>query len=236
MKQKPFSQRVGDFMEGRGFYIVLFLCVAAIGISGYFLFSGMLAATPLNEPDPSQQVRGQAEVQVDPPSISTTAPQFAEETVPTQGSAAEAEASASPSQATVFTWPVRGTVSRDYSLEVFAYDATMGDWRTHSGIDIDAALGTEVMAVTAGTVSDIRQDPLMGTTVVIGHGDDLESVYSNLAAQPAISVGDRVTPGTVIGAIGNTAISESAANSHLHFEMLRAGVSIDPVQFLPDGN
>ena len=235
MKQKPLSQRVGDFMEGRGFYIVLFLCVAAIGISGYFLFSGMLATTPLNEPDPSQQVKGQAQVQVEPPSISTPAPQTSEDPAPTLGSAAEAEAAASPSQATVYTWPVRGTVSRDYSLEVFAYDATMGDWRTHSGIDIDAELGSEVMAVTAGTISDIRQDPLMGTTVVIGHGEDLESVYSNLAAQPAVSVGDRVTPGTVIGAIGSTAISESAAAPHLHFEMRRAGVSIDPVQFLPDG-
>ena len=36
--KKPFHQRVGDFLEGKGFYIVLFLCVAAIGISGYYLF------------------------------------------------------------------------------------------------------------------------------------------------------------------------------------------------------
>lgn len=236
MKQKPLSQRFGDYMEGKGFYIVLFLCVAAIGISGYFLFSGLMAATPTTDPDPLQGVSGQAQVQVEPPSISTSQPQSSQELAPTQGSAAEAAASASPSQATIYTWPVRGTVSRDYSLEVFAYDTTMGDWRTHSGIDIEAALGTEVMAVTAGTVSDIRQDPLMGTTVVIGHGDDLESVYSNLAAQPAVSVGDQVTPGIVIGAVGNTAISESAMASHLHFEMRKAGVLIDPVQFLPDGN
>ena len=36
MKQKPSQHKLGDFLEGKGFYIVLFLCVAAIGISGYF--------------------------------------------------------------------------------------------------------------------------------------------------------------------------------------------------------
>ena len=39
MKQKPIAQRIGEFLEGKGFYIVLSLCVAAIGISGYYLFS-----------------------------------------------------------------------------------------------------------------------------------------------------------------------------------------------------
>ena len=41
MKKKPILERLGDFMEGKGFYIVLFLCVAAIGISGYYLFSSL---------------------------------------------------------------------------------------------------------------------------------------------------------------------------------------------------
>ena len=45
--KKPFLKRMGDFLEGKGFYIVLFLCVAAIGISGYYLFSSL---TP-DEPD-----------------------------------------------------------------------------------------------------------------------------------------------------------------------------------------
>ena len=41
MKKRPFVERIGDFMAGKGFYIVLFLCVAAIGISGYYLFSSL---------------------------------------------------------------------------------------------------------------------------------------------------------------------------------------------------
>ena len=41
MKQQPNRRKAGGFVEGKGFYIVLFLCVAAIGISGYYLFSGL---------------------------------------------------------------------------------------------------------------------------------------------------------------------------------------------------
>ena len=56
--KKPFLKRMGDFLEGKGFYIVLFLCVAAIGISGYYLFSSL---TP-DEPD--APVAGTAQITV----------------------------------------------------------------------------------------------------------------------------------------------------------------------------
>ena len=62
--KKPFSERFGDFMAGKGFYIVLFLCVAAIGISGYYLFSSL---TP--DQDPSTAVGGPAQVTVTPLSL-----------------------------------------------------------------------------------------------------------------------------------------------------------------------
>ena len=39
--KRPMKDRVSDFMAGKGFYIVLLLCVAALGVSGYYLFSGL---------------------------------------------------------------------------------------------------------------------------------------------------------------------------------------------------
>ena len=60
MKQKPSQHRLGDFLEGKGFYIILLLCVAAIGISGYYLYSG-LTAQPEGFGD-SAVVSGQAEL------------------------------------------------------------------------------------------------------------------------------------------------------------------------------
>lgn len=236
MKQKPVTQRIGEFMEGKGFYIVLFLCVAAIGISGYFLMSGLVSPDGTSLDNPSQQVTGQAQVEVPAAQVTPVKPSVEETPVPPAEPPAteEPQENADPSQATVFTWPVHGNIHRDYSLEVFAYDPTMGDWRVHAGIDIEAGLGAQVMAITAGTVSEIREDALMGTTVVINHGDGLESVYSNLAATPAVSVGDQVTPGSVIGAVGNTAIAESAGPTHLHLEMRTNGASSDPLLYLPE--
>ncbi len=65
MKQKPTQHKLGDFMAGKGFYIVLFLCVAAIGISGYYLFSGLFAEPEGFGSEPSSVVSGQAELEGD---------------------------------------------------------------------------------------------------------------------------------------------------------------------------
>ena len=67
MKQKRTQHRLGDFMEGKGFYIVLFLCVAAIGISGYYLFSGLTGAAGGFGSDPAAAVSGQVEMAKDQP-------------------------------------------------------------------------------------------------------------------------------------------------------------------------
>lgn len=162
MKQKPSQHRLGDFLEGKGFYIILLLCVAAIGISGYYLYSG-LTAQPEGFGD-SAVVSGQAEL----PKPADQEPAPADQTdqstaAPTQGQDSKSDqtdpktdqgktpAAASPQQESVtpgpaattgYVWPVEGEVDRDFSLEVFAYDDTMGDWRTHDGIDIAAELGT----------------------------------------------------------------------------------------------
>ncbi len=244
MKQKPFGQRVGDMMEGKGFYIVLFLCVAAIGISGYYLFSGLLSSQPLSadQQTPIQQVVGESQVQVPSSSRGTPVPGQDQDAVTppasTDGAASNQtpetnQEKQQPAKTTVFTWPVRGTLSREFSLEVFAYDSTMGDWRTHSGLDLETDVGTQVIAAGSGTVSAVAEDPLMGTMVVIDHGEGLESLYANLAEQPSVKVGDVITTGTVIGAVGNTALAESASAAHLHFEMKQDGLAVDPVSYFP---
>ena len=115
-------------------------------------------------------------------------------------------------------------MDRDFSLEVFAYDATMGDWRTHDGLDIAAC--------AKGTVTDVSTDDMMGVTVTVDHGKGMESVYSNLAESVNVQPGTEVEAGTVIGTVGTTAVSESADASHLHFSMREYGVAIDPLNYL----
>lgn len=248
MKRKPILERVGDFMEGRGFYIVLSLCVAAIGISGYYLFSSLQtggADTPVSAPtqvvvavSPTvEAVKPTVTAAPVPSSAATPAPARTPSPAPasTPAPARTPEATPAPAQAAdYFVWPLRGQVVADWSLEVLAYDETMGDWRTHSGIDISAPVGTQVMAVANGTVASVENDPLMGTTVTIAHADGLESIYANLAEIPNVEAGDKVEVGEVIGATGTTAAAESARAPHLHLEMRKDGESVDPISCLPE--
>lgn len=128
---------------------------------------------------------------------------------------------------------MKGEILSGFSLEVLAYDETMGDWRTHSGVDIAASVGTNVLAISAGTVQGVYDDDLMGTCVVVDHGDGLTSTYCNLSAKPTVSEGDTVSTGTVLGVVGETAIAESSRPSHLHLEMAQDGKAVDPVSYLP---
>ena len=237
MKRKPLLERIGDIMAGKGFYIVLFLCVAAIGISGYYLISDM------NLGGKSAPAAGGAQVTVSP-APTAKVPQVKATPTPTPIPTARPTAAPVPKpavtpsptpaarKAAVYTWPVKGEIISGFSLEVLAYDPTMGDWRTHSGIDIAAELGASVLAVTDGTVESVEQDDLMGTTVTIGHGGGIKSIYANLAAVPTVRAGDKVSTGTVIGAVGDTAIAESSRPSHLHFELSEDGTAVDPVNYL----
>lgn len=257
MNRKPnLWDRVTEFISGKGFYLVLLVCVAAIGISGYFLVRSIsetfaddpvaaVGSTQLPEESvspspsvsPSTQPSRQPIVTVSPePSVSPSvspAVIASEEPSPEPSPEPEPEASKKPT-ALVFTWPVNGAVIASFSVEALVYDETMLDWRVHEGIDLAAALGTRVLAAAAGTVSEVYEDDLMGTTVVIDHGDGLTSVYSNLHAEPPVELGESVYTGDVIGAVGDTALAESGKEPHIHFAMYKDGAAVDPEDYLPN--
>ena len=137
------------------------------------------------------------------------------------------------SDSPLFVRPINGETITKYSVESLIYDYTMEDWRAHSGIDIQATLGDQVLAVSSGEVKSVEADTMYGTTVVISHANGLESIYANLAAMPTVNVGDLVSAGDVIGAVGKTAICESAIQTHLHFAMRENENSVDPEIYLP---
>jgi len=109
----------------------------------------------------------------------------------------------------------------------------MRDWRVHQALDILAPIGQQVVAAHAGVVECVAQDDLLGTVVIIDHGDGSRGIYANLAAEPTVITGDVVACGAVIGAVGDTAIGESGQQTHLHFAMTANGQSVDPLGYLP---
>lgn len=247
MKNRSILEKLGDFVLGKGFYIVLFLCVATIGVSGYYLIRSVSGPEGSTEPVtgnptvvlPDSQA-GHPDPLPPPVSVGEDKPAAdkpaADQNLPAKGdSVHQAEPEPAPKPApVVYTWPVKGEVLRDFSAETLALDPTLGDWRTHSGMDIASQVGLQVLAICPGTVSAVYEDGLMGTTVVIDHGEGLTSTYCNLAGQPTVESGQDVETGTVIGTVGDTAIAESGIPAHLHLEVSLNGVPVDPADYLPE--
>ena len=222
------------FFAGKGFYIVLLLCAAVIGVSAWSLLSGREA---MQEDDVLDVYRPAVSTPLpsEKPAASTPAPTAKPTPAPTPApteAPTPAPTAAPASEPGTEAGPVQGGVGPPHSPEELMYDKTMGDWRTHNGIDIAAPLGALVGAAEAGTVTDSTDDPLSGTTVTISHAGGSESVYSNLAAQPTVEIGDTVAAGETIGSVGDTAICESGEVTNLHFAMSVGGVSVDPAEYL----
>lgn len=130
--------------------------------------------------------------------------------------------------------PTSGYISREYSKDELIYTPTMNDFRTHDGIDITGDIGSPVVAFADGVIEDIYADPFMGTTVVIRHSGGLVSCYSNLSENlpQNVQIGNVVTVGSTIGGIGESAIVESAEVPHVHFELYKDELCIDPEEYL----
>ena len=245
MENKHGSGRAGS-LEGKGFYIVLFLCAAVIGVSAWILFTDvgtnvdeMTAAVDVSDAVvtmlPANWVDEQPEdlevfVETEEEEAEDAMSEDAEESVEAEAPAVQEVFSET---VTSYVWPVQGSVARPYAIQTLLYDSTMADWRTHDGIDVACDLGTQVMAAAGGTVTRVETDDLLGTTVEIDHANGVHTVYSNLAGQPPVSAGDIVTMGQIIGSVGSTALAETNQVSHLHFAMTMDGISADPMTYLP---
>lgn len=130
--------------------------------------------------------------------------------------------------------PAEGYIDKEFSDDDLMYSVTMGDYRTHNGIDITGDPGSTVRAINAGSIIDIYNDDFYGHTIKIDHGNGIIAYYMNLSESlPAgISKGVKVKHGQVIGGIGNTAVIESAEVSHLHLSITVDGKFIDPRELL----
>ena len=228
------ANKIKSLLGGGGFYAVLALCVVAVGVGGYFLLLRQEPRQEVPEETPDVQTTAPAELLEHEPVVETVPLEEPEEesapvsmpevTVDDTPVAAEA-----PS---VVVSPLQGEVVAAFSVDQLLYNETLDDWRTHDGVDIAAAAGDAVMAASAGTVLSVTDDPMMGTTVVIGHSGGYETTYANLQTEPLVEEGETVSAGQAIGAVGTTAAAESAQGAHLHFAVTREGEAVDPQAFL----
>ena len=131
--------------------------------------------------------------------------------------------------------PVNGTISKEFSDDVPVYSATLDQYVIHSGIDIEAPADTQVKAAADGMITKVYSDDKLGLSIEITHGDGIITRYSNLSTTKMVGEGDVVKKGQVISGVGTSSLFESLEPSHLHFEVLKDGVPVDPTTYVkPD--
>ena len=217
-----------------GFYITLAVCLLVVGVSGWMLLSdrGKEPAVVGEDFVPEVSAPAPQVMEEEPePVVETIQPEPVEETPPMP----EVEVDDTPvvvQAPRLVAPPPTGRVLTAFSVDKLVYDVTMDEWRGHDGGDISAKPGTTVLAACSGTVLAVEDDPMMGTTVTIGHDGGYQTTYASLQSQPTVEAGDTVSAGQIIGAVGTTAKAESGQSPHLHFSVTKDGDAVDPEEFL----
>jgi len=126
----------------------------------------------------------------------------------------------------LFEFPIaRGRVTSFFGTR---QDPFTGKTEFHTGVDIGAPEGTDVLAARDGVVEEAGVSDVLGTYVLLAHPGGYQTVYGHLS-RVRVTIGMRVSAGFVIGNVGHTG---RATGPHLHFEVRRKGDLKDPYPLL----
>ncbi len=100
--------------------------------------------------------------------------------------------------------------------------------RSHNGVDLAAPTGTPIRATADGTVEMAQRNGGYGLYVQLDHGSKLETRYAHMSRM-AVSAGERVVKGQIIGYVGSTG---NSTGPHLHYEVRIAGAPVDPSPYM----
>jgi len=222
--------KVKNFFKRNIYYVLLILCIAAIG--AMIIVAATSGGATTVDADPYMQAPASATATVKP--SATVNPSATDTPSATETPTETIEPVVA--EPVIFTVPVvNATVGKEYSTDTLVYSSTLKEWRVHEGIDYMAQAGTEVVAVYAGTVKSIESDLLYGNTISIDHGDGLVTKYRNVSDNINVNVGDTVTKGQVIGEVGASGLLEINDGPHLHFETELNGSKVNPLLYF-DGD
>lgn len=102
--------------------------------------------------------------------------------------------------------------------------------RMHTGVDLSAPKGTPVYATADGVVSREKGGSGYGIVVILNHGYSYQTLYAHLSKK-VVKPGQKVKRGQLIGYVGNTGLS---FGTHLHYEVIKNGVKVNPVHYFFD--
>lgn len=244
------GEKVLRFLDKQGFYIVLVVCLLAIGGVAIWASSARNAQVASKSPDDVTDVIMQpeddpwpAEANADPEAAdvvidlaSRTFEAATSSRTPAKTSSNDDGSTATSQTVVAMLAPTTGEMGMTFAHDQLVYSKTLKQFTTHVGVDIAATEGDPVRASLSGTVELVQQDPLLGYMVVLAHANDTKTVYGSLQEVGLPAVGDKVERGDTIGLVGNTAVAEIEEGTHLHFEVHQGGAPIDPSVFFASGD
>ena len=205
------EKSISGFFKRNAAYIILALCVLAIGLSITLIMVNRAASSNV------ATVKEQTQDVDETPKDTEEPVEIPDEPVV---------------KVITFTMPVASaTMVEDYT-ETLAYNSTLKRYEAHKAIDFFAEEGANVYAAYDGVISDVSTTLLTGTTITVDHGDGLFTVYNSLADGDRVFVGQTVKQGAKIGEVSVSNRQESALGAHLHFQVIENGETINPSKYL----
>ena len=128
---------------------------------------------------------------------------------------------------TYFISPLKGSSPRLSSAYGWREDPFGGGQRLHEAVDMAISTGTTVKAAADGKVSFVGNSPVYGKYIILGHTDNLQTLYAHLSVQ-SVKQGDTVEQGVKIGEVGSTGQS---TGPHLHFAVYKNGHAVNPLDY-----
>lgn len=247
------KQKVVNFIKREGFYVILFVCLCVVAT--------VAAVTAKKNVEPKQEVPVVEEqkpsdelskkddssvIKFDDAELvkdkqeeknATTSTQPKQEAVAKDDKKEEAVAtSTAPSKG--FINPVNdGVITRTFNFRPVLNEAKTGA-TVYNGVDIEAAVGSEVKAISDGTVLEATKgDSKEGYYVTVEHADGLIATYANLSEELSVKTGDKITQGTVLGTVGNSVQNNPesrVSTDYLLLEMEKANEPVNPQDYLKE--
>lgn len=193
--------------------------------------SATSAGTSADMLEPVREAQGDAAEQGDTRFKSLFASWTAiEKTTPALGTGIDTTAYSSPLPQRAISVPSRMPLEGAALTSGFGMRThpVLGGRRQHQGIDLAAPTGTPVYATADGIVSRADWYSSYGLFISVNHGASMETRYAHMS-RLAVSAGDSVKKGDLIGYVGSTGRS---TGSHLHYEVRVDGIAVNPIPYM----
>ncbi len=243
MKDK--KKRFSSIYTGKGFYITSAVCLSVIALAigviykaSTNLISEIAYDTNTSISFATEQAKANKEDEADPRLTETTtekettvrqttsAPTTTKKARETTAPATTTEPTKADYGNTSYILPCEDEILKDYSATP-VYDETMDDWRVHKAIDFTCERGTPVYAVGNGRVTKVYSDTSYGYCIEIDFGD-FTGRYCGLEQGTTVKFDAIIKKGDTVGKTGDLPC-ESGQEPHFHFEVLKDGKNVDPI-------